>query len=174
MWGATAVRQRPQPCPPISIHAPRVGCDLWQLQDKGWDPEFQSTHPVWGATGRPDWSPTEQTISIHAPRVGCDQPGRGEKDGAMRFQSTHPVWGATIQGQRFRYHGKHFNPRTPCGVRRHDSMDKIKVNVNFNPRTPCGVRLLGDLCIQFFSKFQSTHPVWGATRFFWSSSRLSP
>ena len=79
--------------------------------------EFQSTHPVWGATcsdGRPagrrwDFNPRTPcgvrlddemasygvfSISIHAPRVGCDQ-------------------GENLPGSDY----PDFNPRTPCGVR---------------------------------------------------------
>ena len=57
----------------ISIHAPRVGCDLWLglllLLLLG--------------------------ISIHAPRVGCDYPPFFFFLFFLEFQSTHPVWGAT-------------------------------------------------------------------------------
>ena len=101
----------------ISIHAPRVGCDGIELVEmalptdfnprtpcgvrpgRTWSKsrleEFQSTHPVWGATDharhhrhRPgDFNPRTpcgvrpgasyfdfltKRISIHAPRVGCD------------------------------------------------------------------------------------------------------
>ena len=34
----------------ISIHAPRVGCDHQNKHCQGSQSEFQSTHPVWGAT----------------------------------------------------------------------------------------------------------------------------
>ena len=56
----------------ISIHAPRVGCDDSEAR-KAYDRmEFQSTHPVWGATT-----------------------AAARRDGYSAFQSTHPVWGAT-------------------------------------------------------------------------------
>ena len=57
----------------ISIHAPRVGCDIRPDQIEVCSDIFQSTHPVWGATRA--WPPREIIslgISIHAPRVGCD------------------------------------------------------------------------------------------------------
>ena len=101
---------------------------------------FQSTHPLRGAT----WD--EQTvkrlivISIHAPLAGCD-----------------------CQQRQCRPDTPHFNPRTPCGVRRKRHCDfhacfkfqsthplrgatRIARNTAiapkyFNPRTPCGVRL---------------------------------
>ena len=123
----------------ISIHAPRAGCDLRPAQSSGHSrnfnprtpcgvrrqsgghggavPEFQSTHPVRGATKR---------HTIHPP--------------GPAFQSTHPVRGATRRPLRRWSPGCNFNPRTPCGVRRKDSV--------LSPTT---------------IKFQSTHPVRGAT-----------
>ena len=35
--------------------------------------------------------------------------------------------------------------------------------IDFNPRTPCGVRRRRGKIKSFAKKFQSTHPVWGAT-----------
>ena len=77
---------------------------------------FQSTLPVWGATGTSyGWQDVTE-ISIHAPRVGSDSAARLSLHGynisihaprvgsdtvpelsgaATRFQSTLPVWGAT-------------------------------------------------------------------------------
>ena len=74
VWGAT-IRQRAQDEQrTISIHAPRVGRDCYELAE-GWDePVFQSTRPVWGAT-RPHLAP----LSV-----------------CLEFQSTRPVWGATL------------------------------------------------------------------------------
>ena len=57
---------------PISIHAPREGCDARKL-DLTATYVFQSTHPVRGATL--SWRLSYRT--------------------ARRFQSTHPVRGAT-------------------------------------------------------------------------------
>ena len=79
----------------ISIHAPRVGCDLFGAEVNSQTFGFQSTHPVWGATWPPASRVRHPAISIHAPRVGCDH-GR-------------PRWASLFY---------HFNPRTPCGVRR--------------------------------------------------------
>ena len=61
---------------PISIHAPRVGSDLQLPGIKDLQTLFQSTLPVWGATG------------------GRIPPERDH----LRFQSTLPVWGATGAG----------------------------------------------------------------------------
>ena len=59
----------------ISIHAPRVGCDLPTQSLSIW------TYP----------------ISIHAPRVGCDLLLRLSVQYKLQFQSTHPGWGATAK-----------------------------------------------------------------------------
>ena len=147
----------------ISIHAPRVGCDV--VEQPGAD--------------------LDALISIHAPRVGCDDFWGGA--GSWRnnfnprtpcgvrlslptssaiweiFQSTHPVWGATTLSLYHLIWTSNFNPRTPCGVRRRVfgriyRRQKISIHaprvgcdadgsvspfsqLHFNPRTPCGVRL---------------------------------
>ena len=102
---------------PISIHAPREGCDDAMMQRKA----------------------AEETISIHAPREGCDifntdfravrvqfqstHPARGATCGEVDanhmivFQSTHPARGATPSTLRNNCGRRYFNPRTPRGVR---------------------------------------------------------
>ena len=161
VWGATVLSNQDDLQPSISIHAPRVGCDVAFLVTRKPLPPFQSTHPVWGAT----------TTARSWP-------------GLVKFQSTHPVWGATPPGQaqtpcsRISIHaprvgcdstgGVHkwnplnFNPRTPCGVRRwpgNSVPSHLQISIHaprvgcdlrttadgrtstdFNPRTPCGVR----------------------------------
>ena len=123
----------------ISIHAPRVGCDVHariacatfpyfnprtprgvrrsEINANEKANLFQSTHPAWGATHRRRRFGRYMDISIHAPRVGCDY-----KKIVKRRKSAY------------------FNPRTPRGVRRR--------------RLRLGRR--GFI-------FQSTHPAWGAT-----------
>ena len=48
--------------------------------------------------------------------------------------------GATADVHRYSRRND-FNPRTPCGVRRHSSWASQEALIDFNPRTPCGVRL---------------------------------
>ena len=77
---------------------------------------------------------------------------------------------------------RHFNPRTPCGVRpgigsgltelvEFQSTHPMRGATcpcaifarpcrDFNPRTPCGVRLSGRYRRQRAASFQSTHPRW--------------
>ena len=145
---------------------------------------FQSTHPVRGATRSRTILFCSRLISIHAPRAGCDRrsPRRYHQDGHFnprtpcgvrrfpsrrsmngpRFQSTHPVRGATRGGTTETLLSQNFNPRTPCGVRRREASCKCG-RWHFNPRTPCGVRPRNRRKFYPKFRFQSTHPVRGAT-----------
>ena len=138
-WGATLRSYLPVISRRISIHAPRVGCDLPSPPPLPLQPNFnprtpggvrrarrcvrllahpfQSTHPGWGATG-----------GDNAPLCGAE------------FQSTHPGWGATIA-----------------------LIMPVQKEKYFNPRTPGGVRLPADQFPTLRVVFQSTHPGWGAT-----------
>ncbi len=99
VWGATISKSLTYALPScISIHAPRMGCDVVGLRAAAHltlANGFQSTHPVWGATligwlfalrytafqsTHPVWGAT----SADSSGFGC-----------WVFQSTHPVWGAT-------------------------------------------------------------------------------
>ena len=80
------------------------------------DDEFQSTHPLRGATRHLFPSLQIFLISIHAPLAGCDRSGRTSRSRQA-----------------------HFNPRTPCGVRPSPCRRPLR-RQDFNPRTPCGVR----------------------------------
>ena len=61
-----------KPASRVSIHAPRVGCDVLTKLMSVMVKLFQFTHPVWGATKAKTF-----------------------KDLFLEFQFTHPVWGAT-------------------------------------------------------------------------------
>ncbi len=103
---------------------------------------FQSTHPVWGATAITLSGSSFSIISIHAPCVGCD---------ALRYLQL--------------LHLYHFNPRTLCGVRHTVVLISPPIS-DFNPRTLCGVRLIHYKKCKICWIFQSTHPVWGATKLY--------
>ena len=145
----------------ISIHAPRVGSDLVlppqnlgtiyfnprspcgeRLQGSGMAAgqiQFQSTLPVWGATGCLVFTFRLSYISIHAPRVGSD---------------TADIAGAKMP--------RDFNPRSSCGERPINS-PSLTPHHYFNPRSPCGERLVIVYKHPTRELFQSTLPVWGAT-----------
>ena len=159
VWGATYIKLLFAPQVPISIHAPRVGSDHRPDRGAGGGDRisihaprvgsdgkrsqtfwgcfiFQSTLPVWGAT----WKRSRRTI---------DAP----------FQSTLPVWGATFCGSSF-----DFNPRSPCGERRENcrrSLRSCTISIHA-PRV--GSDRAGEIRKELITIFQSTLPVWGATR----------
>ena len=79
---------------------------------------FQSTLPVWGATGAGELCGA--SLGNFNPRSPCGE--RPHPDLVFvaifdRFQSTLPVWGATHCSRRRFSHPRHFNPRSPCGER---------------------------------------------------------
>ena len=75
MRGATAYLEKAGDKLDISIHAPRAGCDRSTSPAQAFYNEFQSTHPVRGATLAQITTAVLQEISIHAPRAGCDGAG---------------------------------------------------------------------------------------------------
>ena len=101
--------------------------------------EFQSTHPLRGATMR-------SFIKITPFKFQSTHPLRGATPHTIynittdRFQSTHPLRGATCNSAAFVAEYINFNPRTPCGVRPPRPLTRNAPCAYFNPRTPCGVR----------------------------------
>ena len=59
---------------------------------------------------------------------------------------------------------ENFNPRAPCGARRHVH-DAQSLQDDFNPRAPCGARRGGKCYVSFSGGFQPTRPLRGATGF---------
>ena len=97
----------------ISIHAPREGCDKMKgtAMQEVW--QFQSTHPVRGATMVLKVKSYHRNISIHAPREGCDITLQCYII-AMRCISIHaPREGCDATEVRRESWNKYFNPRTP-------------------------------------------------------------
>ena len=146
----------------ISIHAPRVGSDHKSLHGPhtmgNFNPRspcgerrtsipcpcvhrvFQSTLPVWGAT------------DTGCPPVVCPL-----------FQSTLPVWGATeaIARSGSRYGISIHAPR----VGSDEFVGFVReATIDFNPRSPCGERPVRIQIHIIHQRFQSTLPVWGATK----------
>ena len=117
MRGATVISLR------ISSGAynfnPRTPCGvrLDPAHFDGLTAEFQSTHPMRGATRGDRVGERGGAISIHAPHAGCDACNCVAASG----------WSCD------------FNPRTPCGVRQ-TCRATTALHADFNPRTPCGVR----------------------------------
>ena len=104
------------------------------------------------------------TISIHAPRVGCDDVPVDIVLIAGVFQSTHPVWGATPHHvgvpPRIDVISIHA-PRVGCDplmVSAYGFGSFISIHA---PRVGCDVPKSQKSF--YLDRFQSTHPVWGAT-----------
>ena len=140
VWGATAEALPEVQKQLISIHAPRVGSDRMSL--------WLASH-IWISIHAPrvgsDRHETKaqnpaHLISIHAPRVGSDQ---RERDSTLFLAiSIHaPRVGSDSGFCWFSHLRGYFNPRSPCGERRR------RLPLLSGSRT-----------------FQSTLPVWGATR----------
>ena len=151
-------------CSNISIHAPRVRCDHKKIEKSEmnyyFNPRtscevrliiwvfyapffrFQSTHLVWGATSGSNTSQLIEKISIHAPRVRCDYWNKDDDPYDLRI-SIHA-------------------PRVRCDLY---TKSKVRLLQNFNPRTSCEVRLPVTVFFSIIFAFQSTHLVWGATKF---------
>ena len=184
MWGATNPQYRPIVCWGISIHAPRVGSDKcvihFLLELHNFNPRspcgerlcspirptrylpFQSTLPVWGATGagkcadsgRSYFNPRSPcgerlhgigqnlqhiAISIHAPRVGSDWSPPAHPCSGTEFQSTLPVWGATTGIDRTRL-ARIISIHAPRVGSDYRAFVAEFVREDFNPRSPCGER----------------------------------
>ena len=118
---------------------------------------------MWGATASGTQRCSHCCISIHAPRVGRDRGLGWGKPHSVVFQSTRPVWGATTRYCNYSKGKFDFNPRAPCGARPLNSF-RNKCLFNFNPRAPCGARRKAGIIVEQVKEFQSTRPVWGATR----------
>ncbi len=167
----------------ISIHAPRVGCDrassFASSRNSYFNPRtprgvrryprriiahtrrFQSTHPAWGATPDLNALVTIFKISIHAPRVGCDQCNAADDGNGRHFNPRTPR-GVRLQPVTLPHRQRNFNPRTPRGVRQ-EFRHQIVENVVFQSTHPAWGATIRQSAFIDFIKFQSTHPAWGAT-----------
>ena len=101
--------------------------------------EFQSAHPVRGAT-------------FFGFRILP----------APLFQSTRPVWGATLTARRWPTDGK-ISIHAPRVGRDCCARMVAAAHSDFNPRAPCGARQFDEEIAATGIPFQSTRPVWGAT-----------
>ena len=170
----------------ISIHAPLAGCDAGFAPDWHRDRDFNPRTPCGVRHLESDQAQTDyQFQSTHPLRGATRPPGQGW-GGQTDFNPRTPC-GVRRANTLITWQNRYFNPRTPCGVRplyadfMAMSMDisihaplagcdtqfgfdgeKIEISIhaplagcdpsnpriiarriNFNPRTPCGVRRAG-------------------------------
>ena len=83
--------------------------------------------------------------------------------GIMEFQSTRPVWGATTEQELWERQAGVSIHAPRVGRDTAEAARKLPAG-GFNPRAPCGARLVRGLHSDSRTRFQSTRPVWGATR----------
>ena len=162
VWGATRDCRPYQQCQQFQSTLPVWGATGGVRVGAG-ARVFQSTLPVWGATPtRPGPTPGEP-ISIHAPRVGSDSSSRPPECPGRYFNprspcgERQPPFSVGGQLQAISIHA----PRVGSDLRRRDT---CRSGEHFNPRSPCGERQFVGSELLFASEFQSTLPVWGATR----------
>ena len=79
----------------ISIHAPREGCDFADGTSTNNDTQISIHAPREGCDDHRVVKLRDREISIHAPREGCDIINTVNQMITAIFQSTHPVRGAT-------------------------------------------------------------------------------
>ncbi len=123
-------------------------------------PLFQSALPVWGATHRHVPLPRRVRVSIRAPRVGSDsERGMPSHPGVVSIRA--PRVGSDCAREQQAGADRGFNPRSPCGERRHRHVAFVSpwpfqsalpvwgatkrifrydTRARFNPRSPCGER----------------------------------
>ena len=101
---------------------------------------FQSTQPEWAATGHRLTPRPCLPISIHAARMGCDQNAPSFSFGYIRHFNPRSPNGLRLYAKRSapRF-PSYFNPRSPNGLRQ-SSKSFGKRAIYFNPRSPNGLR----------------------------------
>ena len=154
---------------------------------------FQSTPPVWGETnsGRglfsvwPDFNPLPPCggrpdderlqllrlgISIHSPRVGGDTAPLTPRTCSRLFQSTPPVWGETQAAfvRRILQQISIHSPRVGGDAATFRDLTGQAVISIHSPRVGGDLPSAGSCCLQPISIHS---PVWGETRFIFSTSQ---
>ena len=123
---------------------------------------FQSTHPLRGATRIAVPGHDAGLISIHAPLAGCDGSDVELFDVAGAISIHAPlagcdsVYAKSYTVSKISIHA----PLAGCDSRVCPGDAR---RPHFNPRTPCGVRRCGPFSGRDSCEFQSTHPLRGAT-----------
>ena len=162
MWGATKRLLLPANCKQISIHAPRVGSDRQDDVLGGGKSHFNPRSPC---GERQYCGAIRDGQKYFNPRSPCGERHYVKDADGIRllFQSTLPVWGATRHAcacshvRRISIHAPRVGSDQPCGA--------LAARIShFNPRSPCGERPTLYRYLPVYRVFQSTLPVWGATR----------
>ena len=153
----------------ISIHAPLAGCDRQSDRRRAHAVNFNPRTPC-GV--RPFGRRSRGHNMNFNPRTPCGvrQDLARQRIYIFPFQSTHPLRGATERAVRVRGRG-HISIHAPLAGCDHGRIRDPGAACHFNPRTPCGVRRLNICAAVCLLTFQSTHPLRGATCCFSYRSR---
>ena len=138
-WGATLEALMPPVLQVISIHAPRVGSDLFIAAIKVYF-----------------------SISIHAPRVGSDLYAFLVSLGRKISIHAPRVGSDNISGNNFTV--REISIHAPRVGSDNQVVSAPEESRDFNPRSPRGERRIRKDVFGRFFRFQSTLPAWGATR----------
>ena len=125
--------------------------------------EFQSAHPVRGATITP--SMFTLVSAYFKPRAPCGarQTRIEFASDNIKFQTTRPVWGATTITVAGAVVYDKFQSTRPVWGATCVTCWRTTAVTYFNPRAPCGARHRQPRQPEQHGEFQSTRPVWGAT-----------
>ena len=116
--GCDAIARRLRAARRISIHAPLAGCDRCGSQQGHGRDHFNPRTPCGVRHAVEEVSPSAREFQSTHPLRGATTPKLLQSRNC-RFQSTHPLRGATVSVCLGVKDLQHFNPRTPCGVRLH-------------------------------------------------------
>ena len=123
--------QRPCPGQPVRPgFNPRTPCGVRPGTETGLScaDRFQSTHSLRSATEQVKVRTPGGQVSIHALLAECDIKIDGGFTSVNQFQSTHSLRSATGRWPHRHNRPHRFNPRTPCGVRRHGTFEEQREN----------------------------------------------
>ena len=138
--GATVQVELEERVSPVSIHAPREGCDFAVRLCLPISAMFQFTHPGRGATHHPRCAGTPMTRFNSRTPGGVRREARALLLPFLKFQFTHPGRGATSQ------------------LGNHTIVTAVSIHA---PREGCDARVLSSEVSN--AEFQFTHPGRGAT-----------
>ena len=174
----------------ISIHAPRVGSDLFLCCDAAESRYFYPRSPRGERRHRFTSCTTLTQFLSTLPAWGATAPPYKYNNRSKLFLSTLPAWGATPAFSATHSPQRNFYPRSPRGERLSVGIKSGKTQGNFYPRSPRGERLWAVVNVltvvgNFYPRsprgerraaagvflviliFLSTLPAWGATMGAW-------
>ena len=148
----------------ISIHAPLAGCDFFSFRSRRISSAISIHAPLAGCDLASQARIVARTISIHAPLAGCDRSCQCSLRRVRRFQSTHPLRGATPYTARQVALQLLISIHTPlagCDLIKAGYRVQMRISIHA-PLAGCDAVVTGGYTQT--GRFQSTHPLRGATR----------